>query len=216
MKRWIPFMTPDPVVAVIRLHGQISTGTRGQLNDVAMAPAIERAFRKGSPKAVALSINSPGGSPVQSSLIAARIKRLSEEKEIPVFAFVEDAAKAYGEKIAVAIDATAGKVVSRGWGTETEMTPVQLAGNVLQMGVQTLICTDVSKDGMMEGPNISLLSEILDAGAKRVIASGGISSMEDLRKIQSLESRGVIGAIVGKAIYEGAIDVKAALALLGE
>ena len=109
-----------------------------------------------------------------------------------------------------------GKVVSRGWGTETELTPVQLAGNVLQMGVQTLICTDVSRDGMMGGPNTSLLSEILDAGAKRVIASGGISSMEDLRKIQLLESRGVIGAIVGKAIYEGAIDVKAALALLSE
>ncbi|MBV7377344.1 S49 family peptidase [Maritimibacter dapengensis] len=104
MKRWIPFMTPDPVVAVIRLHGQISTGTRGQLNDVAMAPAIERAFRKGSPKAVALSINSPGGSPVQSSLIAARIKRLSEEKEIPVFAFVEDAAASGGYWLACAAD----------------------------------------------------------------------------------------------------------------
>ncbi len=97
-------MTPDPMVAVIRLHGQISTGTRGQLNDVAMASAIERAFRRGKPKAVALSINSPGGSPVQSSLIAARIKRLSEEKDIPVYAFVEDAAASGGYWLACAAD----------------------------------------------------------------------------------------------------------------
>lgn len=143
---------------------------------------------------------------------AARVVLGTKACEDP--AFVEDAVKAYGEKIAVAIDATGGKVVSRGWDTQTELTPVELAVKVLQLGVQTLICTDVSRDGMMQGPNVLLLSEILDAGAKRVIASGGISSLEDLRKIKELESRGVIGAIVGKAIYEGAIDVKAALALL--
>ncbi|MGH1367781.1 MAG: S49 family peptidase [Maritimibacter sp.] len=104
MKRFVPFMTPDPMVAVIRLHGAISTGQRGQLNDAALAPAIERAFRRGKPKAVALSINSPGGSPVQSSLIAARIRRLADEKEVPVFAFVEDAAASGGYWLACAAD----------------------------------------------------------------------------------------------------------------
>jgi serine protease SohB len=104
MKRYVPFMTPDPLVAVIRLLGSISTGQRGQLNDATLAPAIERAFRRGKPKAVALSINSPGGSPVQSSLIAARIKRLADEKEIPVFAFVEDAAASGGYWLACAAD----------------------------------------------------------------------------------------------------------------
>lgn len=104
MKRFIPFMKPDPVVAVIRLHGSISTGARGQLNDVAMAPVIERAFRRGKPKAIALSINSPGGSPVQSSLIAARIRRLADEKNIPVYAFVEDAAASGGYWLACAAD----------------------------------------------------------------------------------------------------------------
>ncbi|WP_288927552.1 S49 family peptidase [uncultured Maritimibacter sp.] len=103
MKRFIPFMTPDPTVAVIRLHGSISTGTRGQLNDVAMAGPIERAFRR-KPNAVALSINSPGGSPVQSSLIAARIRRLADEKEVPVYAFVEDAAASGGYWLACAAD----------------------------------------------------------------------------------------------------------------
>lgn len=104
MKRWIPFVPSDPLVAVIRLHGSIATGARGQLNDVALAPQIEKAFRRGKPKAVALSINSPGGSPVQSSLIAARIRRLAEEKEIPVFAFVEDAAASGGYWLACAGD----------------------------------------------------------------------------------------------------------------
>ena len=103
MKRFIPFMKPDPTVAVIRLHGTISTGARGQLNDVAMAPVIERAFRR-KPVAIALSVNSPGGSPVQSSLIAARIRRLAREKNVPVYAFVEDAAASGGYWLACAAD----------------------------------------------------------------------------------------------------------------
>ncbi|GKY86739.1 S49 family peptidase [Sinisalibacter aestuarii] len=104
MKRFVPFLDRSPRVAVIRLHGSISTGTRGQLNDVALAPIIERAFRRGKPAAVALSINSPGGSPVQSALIAARIRRLADEKEVPVIAFVEDAAASGGYWLACAAD----------------------------------------------------------------------------------------------------------------
>lgn len=104
MMRWLPFVKRDPLVAVIRLHGTIATGTRGQLNDIALAPAIEKAFRKGKPVAVALSLNSPGGSPVQSALIAARIRRLAAEKDLPVYAFVEDAAASGGYWLACAAD----------------------------------------------------------------------------------------------------------------
>lgn len=104
MKRFIPFLKTAPRVAVIRLHGAIATGTRGQINDIALAPAIEKAFGKGKPDAVALSINSPGGSPVQSALIAARIRRLANEKDIPVYAFVEDAAASGGYWLACAGD----------------------------------------------------------------------------------------------------------------
>lgn len=100
----VPFVQPKrPSVAVIRLQGMISNGGRG-LDDVSLAPAIERAFAKGKPDAVALQINSPGGSPVQSSLIAARIRRLAAEKEIPVFAFVEDVAASGGYWLACAAD----------------------------------------------------------------------------------------------------------------
>ena len=104
MKRFIPFLKSDPVVAVIRLSGVIASGGRGALNDEVMGPAIEKAFKRGKPKAVALVINSPGGSPVQSSLIGARIRRLSEEKNIPVIAFVEDVAASGGYWLASAAD----------------------------------------------------------------------------------------------------------------
>ncbi|WP_299295298.1 S49 family peptidase [uncultured Tateyamaria sp.] len=104
MKRWIPFMSSDPTVAVIRLQGVIAGGSRGTLNDQALGPVIEKAFARGKPAAVALEINSPGGSPVQSSLIGARIRRLAEEKDVPVLAFVEDVAASGGYWLAVAAD----------------------------------------------------------------------------------------------------------------
>jgi len=100
----LPFIDRGPLVAVIRLAGTIGAGSRSQLNDEALMPVIEKAFRRGKPKAVALVINSPGGSPVQSSLIAARIRRLAEEKAIPVHAFVEDVAASGGYWLASAAD----------------------------------------------------------------------------------------------------------------
>jgi len=104
MKRWIPFVNSPPTVAVIRLSGVIASGGRGALNDEGLAPIIEKAFKRGKPAAVVLSINSPGGSPVQSSLIGARIRRLADEKEIPVYAFVEDVAASGGYWLAAAAD----------------------------------------------------------------------------------------------------------------
>jgi serine protease SohB len=105
MKRFIPFITKDPVVSVITLTGIIAASTRGgTLSDSALAPAIERAFSRGKPTAVALVLNSPGGSPAQSSLIAARIRRLADEKKLPVHAFVEDVAASGGYWLACAAD----------------------------------------------------------------------------------------------------------------
>lgn len=105
MKRFIPFRKKPPLVPVIRLSGAIGASGRfsGGLNDAALAPQIERAFAM-KPTAVALAINSPGGSPVQSALIAARIRRLADEKKVPVHAFVEDAAASGGYWLATAAD----------------------------------------------------------------------------------------------------------------
>ncbi len=93
-----------PRVNLVRLQGMIATDGRGRLSDASLAPLIERAFRAGKPKAVALVINSPGGSPVQSALIAARIRRLADETKTPVHAFVEDAAASGGYWLAAAGD----------------------------------------------------------------------------------------------------------------
>ena len=103
MKFSLPFLPKPPLVNVIRLQGAIGMGSRG-LSDAGLAPLIERAFTKGKPAAVALQINSPGGSAVQSSLIAARIRRLSAEKNVPVHAFVEDMAASGGYWLACAAD----------------------------------------------------------------------------------------------------------------
>ncbi|MCI5096373.1 MAG: S49 family peptidase [Rhodobacteraceae bacterium] len=104
MKLRLPFMKNPPLVSVVRLSGAIGMAGRGALNDQVLAPVLERAFRKGKPKAVALEINSPGGSPVQSSLIGARIRRLAEEHDVPVYAFVEDVAASGGYWLAAAAD----------------------------------------------------------------------------------------------------------------
>jgi serine protease SohB len=103
MKRYIPFVKKGPRVAVLRLQGMIASGGPGRLNDQGLAPLVEKAFAR-KPSAVALAINSPGGSPVQSALIAARIRRLSEEKGIRVYAFVEDVAASGGYWLAAAAD----------------------------------------------------------------------------------------------------------------
>lgn len=102
----IPFLNRPPRVAVIRLSGAIGTGGQfGQgLNDAALSPLIERAFARKGLAAVALAINSPGGSPAQSSLIAARIRRLADDRKIPVHAFIEDVAASGGYWLACAAD----------------------------------------------------------------------------------------------------------------
>ncbi len=107
MRQVIERFSRKPTVAVIRLEGVIGGGGQfggPRLTDTALAPVIERAFSRGKPKAVALAINSPGGSPTQSALIAARIRRLATEKDIKVYAFCEDVAASGGYWLATAAD----------------------------------------------------------------------------------------------------------------
>ena len=103
----IPFfnkLKKRKTVSVVRLNGLIASGARGGISDRVLAPIFEKAFRKGNPSTVAFIINSPGGSPVQSSLVGDRIRRLSEETEVPTIAFVEDVAASGGYLIACAGD----------------------------------------------------------------------------------------------------------------
>lgn len=151
---------------------------------------------------------------LQAAVDAGAARVILGTKACEDLAFVRQAAQRYGDRIAVAIDAKAGQVVSRGWVSATALTPGSLTRSLVAFGVRTIICTDVSRDGMLQGPNLALIREVLDAGATQVIVSGGVSSLEDLLKIKRLEPQGVIGAIIGKALYEGTIDAKAAIAAI--
>ena len=125
---------------------------------------------------------------------------------------VHQAAKAFPGKIAVGIDARGGKVATRGWATETDVMATDLARQFEDAGVAAIIYTDIDRDGAMQGPNIPATEALARAVNIPVIASGGVSSMDDLR---ALDATGVIaGAISGRALYDGAIDLTKALALL--
>lgn len=125
---------------------------------------------------------------------------------------VHEAARAFPGKIAVGIDARGGRVATRGWATETEVKATDLARQFEDAGVAALIYTDIDRDGAMQGPNIAATEALARAVAIPVIASGGVSSLADL---QSLAATGVIaGAISGRALYDGAIDLGEALKAL--
>ncbi len=118
------------------------------------------------------------------------------------------------QKIVVGIDAKNGNVAVKGWEEVSEVPALELALNMKGLGVERIIYTDISKDGMMVGPNISATKELAQQTGMKVIASGGISSLEDVQKVAALEPYGVDGMIIGKALYEGAIDLKEALVLI--
>ena len=122
--------------------------------------------------------------------------------------FVEAAVAKYGEKIAVGIDIKDGFVAIKGWTVKSEENAFDFSGKMEKIGVKTLICTDISKDGAMQGTNHELYRELSERFGMDIIASGGVSSLEDVERLAKL---GIHGAIVGKAYYTGAIDLKEAI-----
>ena len=127
-------------------------------------------------------------------------------------ALVREAARAFPGKIAVGLDAREGRVATRGWATETDILVTDLAKQFEQDGIAAIIYTDINRDGAMGGPNIAATEALARAVSIPVIASGGVSSLRDLLDLQAT---GVIsGAISGRALYDGAIDLPQALAAL--
>jgi phosphoribosylformimino-5-aminoimidazole carboxamide ribotide isomerase len=126
--------------------------------------------------------------------------------------FVREVARAYPGQVAVGIDARGQKVATRGWASETEATVTDLARAYEDAGIAAIIYTDIARDGAMQGPNVEATAALARAVAIPVIASGGVSSLDDLSR---LKATGVVaGAIVGRALYDGAVDLRAALELL--
>ena len=129
---------------------------------------------------------------------------------------VEEACKKYPGHIAVGIDAKNGDVAIEGWGQGSGVAATELAKKMAAYGVETIIYTDISRDGMLSGVNVEATAALARACGVPIIASGGVASLEDIRRVKAVESDGVQGCIIGKAIYTGAVDLKAALALAKE
>lgn len=121
---------------------------------------------------------------------------------------VKEAAGEFGNKIAVGIDAKNGYAVAEGWTQTSDIYFTELAKKMEQFGVETIIFTDISKDGTLSGPNLAQLEEIDHAVSCNIIASGGITNIEDIKALKSLS---LYGAICGKSIYSGTLDLKEAL-----
>ena len=122
--------------------------------------------------------------------------------------FVEAAVAKYGEKIAVGIDIKDGFVAIKGWTEKSEENAFDFTEKMQKIGVKTMICTDISRDGAMQGTNHALYQELAQRFDMDIIASGGVSDIEDVERLAALN---IHGAIVGKAYYTGAIDLKKAI-----
>lgn len=125
-------------------------------------------------------------------------------------AFLNAAVEKYGERIAVGADVKDGRVAIKGWLEKSEYTLDAFMEKLCTIGVSTVICTDISRDGAMRGANLELYRELSEKYNIAIIASGGVSTMDDVRVLTEM---GVDGAIIGKAYYTGAIDLSEAIAL---
>lgn len=122
--------------------------------------------------------------------------------------FVEEAVSQFGDKIAVGIDLKDGYLAIKGWTEKSEYTADEFCEKMQKIGVKTLICTDISKDGAMQGTNHSLYSDLSKKFDMQIVASGGVSSIEDVKRLSDMN---LYGAIIGKAYYTGAINLKEAV-----
>lgn len=122
--------------------------------------------------------------------------------------FLTSAIKKYGDRIAVGADIKDGYVAIKGWVEKSQFTVDAFFRKMQSIGVKTIICTDISKDGAMKGTNLELYRELTDKYSLNIIASGGVSSLED---VSALSHMGIYGAIIGKAYYTGAINLEDAI-----
>lgn len=128
--------------------------------------------------------------------------------------FVKAAAKKFPGKVAVGIDARAGKVAVSGWAEETQLEAVELARLFENGGVAAIVYTDVERDGMMQGLNLDATIALAESVSIPVIASGGLASIDDVRALLAPRAKKLVGAIAGRALYDGRLDAKAALAIV--
>ena len=130
-------------------------------------------------------------------------------------ALVKDAAKRFPGRVAVGLDARAGKVAMEGWETTSELSALEIARRFEDAGVAAIVYTDIARDGMLKGLNLDATVALADALSIPVIASGGLASLDDVRALMMPRAQKLAGAIVGRALYDGRLDAAAALKLIG-
>ena len=130
--------------------------------------------------------------------------------------FLSGIVKKFGDRIVAGIDARDGIVYTKGWIAKTKTKAADLAKKMQDIGVKTINYTDISRDGMLKGPNVGSLKNILGAVNIDVIASGGVSTLEDVKTLKALEPDGLKGMIIGKALYEGKIDLGEAIKICSQ
>ena len=128
-------------------------------------------------------------------------------------AFLEEMVQNYGEKIAVGVDIKDGMVAIKGWTEVSAESCFDFCEKLQKIGVKTIICTDISKDGLLSGTNLELYKELSEKFSVDIVASGGVTTLDDVKKLADM---GRYGAILGKALYTGNIDLKAAVELTKE
>lgn len=203
----------NPVTAALRwqeagaewLHVVDLDGARSGSTSNASAVAEIRS-------AVQIPIELGGG--IRSAKAAERYFAMGIDRVILGTAAVEDASMVselvaqWGNRVAVGLDARDGKLATAGWLTQSDRTLLDVATSLRQAGVETFIVTDIHKDGKLQGPNLAMLKQAQFALRSGVIASGGISTIEDVREVAAI---GVDGAIIGRALYDGRIDLTEAI-----
>lgn len=126
--------------------------------------------------------------------------------------FIEDLLLRFGpEKIILGLDARDGMVAIEGWVEKSSLQALDFARQMQGLGIQTAIYTDVSRDGLLQGPNLEAIRQMAELSGLKIIASGGVSTVDNIRQLKEMESLGVSGAIIGKALYDGKIALKDAL-----
>ena len=127
--------------------------------------------------------------------------------------FLKKAVSTYGERVAVGVDIKDGKVAIKGWTQVSELTCFDFCRQLEELGVKTVICTDISKDGVMSGTNIELYKELSSRFKMDIVASGGVSNLDNVRTLTNMN---MYGAILGKALYTGSIDLSEAIKIAAE
>ncbi|MDK2820772.1 MAG: phosphoribosylformimino-5-aminoimidazole carboxamide ribotide isomerase [Clostridia bacterium] len=129
---------------------------------------------------------------------------------------VAKAVEQFGEAIVIGLDSRDGEIAVEGWAATVAQGTIEFAKKMVDLGVKRVVFTDISRDGTLKGPNIEAIRELAKSIGIKVIASGGIANLDDLRALQELEPEGVEGAILGKSLYNGNFTLEEALAVTGE